>query len=392
MTSAPHYRSNLRDTFFQLFEVLDIGSTTLEKGPFASMDPATARASLEAAEKLAVDELQKSFAESDRVPLTLDKEGTVTIPPGLVASYEAFYDAGANLLALPEAYGGLGAPPSVTWAAFELAVGANPAIAFYVFGTVIARTIDRHGTDAQKKRFIQTIVDRRWGGSMVLTEPDAGSDVGAGRTKARHIEGDLYEIEGTKRFITNGDFHSVENIVHMVLARPEGAGGGTKGLSLFIVPKFWVNEDGSLGERNGAVVAKIEKKMGIKGSATCEMVFGDGKPARGLLLGNVHDGIRQMFHIIEQARKGRRHQEHVDALDGLSQCPRVRERADAGARSPSGHRQDLTAGEDHPPPRRSPHVDEPKGTRRRDARALPLYRVGARPGRAPRRPRREGGR
>jgi len=302
MTSALHYKSNLRDTFFQLFEVLDVGATTLGKGPFASMDAETARAAIEGAHKLAVSELQKSFVESDRVPLTLDANGNVGVPQGLKDAYKAFYDNGANLLTVPEEHGGLGAPPSIAWACFEFVAAANAPLAFYLFGSFVARTIARLGTEAQKKRFIPGLLEKRWGGSMVLTEPEAGSDVGAGRTKARQIDGELYEIEGTKRFITNGDFDAVENIVHMVLARPEGAGAGTKGLSLFIVPKFWVNEDGSLGERNGAFVTKIEKKMGIKGSATCEMVFGDGKPARGLLCGNVHDGIRQMFHVIEQAR------------------------------------------------------------------------------------------
>jgi len=137
---------------------------------------------------------------------------------------------------------------------------------------------------------------------MVLTEPDAGSDVGAGRAKAKQIEGDLYEIEGVKRFITNGDFDACENIVHLVLARPEGAGPGTKGLSMFIVPKFWVNDDGSLGERNGAFCTNIEHKMGLKGSSTCEMTFGEKIPCRGVLVGGVHNGIRQMFHVIEHAR------------------------------------------------------------------------------------------
>jgi alkylation response protein AidB-like acyl-CoA dehydrogenase len=138
----------------------------------------------------------------------------------------------------------------------------------------------------------------------VLTEPGAGSDVGAGTTKARPVSGDVWELEGVKRFITNGDFDYPENIVHMVLARPEGAGPGTKGLSLFIVPKYWVNEDGSLGERNGAVVTKVEHKMGLKGSATCELTLGDSTTCRGLLLGEVHDGIAQMFHVIEYARMG----------------------------------------------------------------------------------------
>jgi alkylation response protein AidB-like acyl-CoA dehydrogenase len=149
---------------------------------------------------------------------------------------------------------------------------------------------------------VRNVIDRRWGGSMVLTEPDAGSDVGAGRTKARHVRGDEWELEGVKRFITNGDFNGPENIVHLVLARPEGAAGGTKGLSMFIVPKFWVEEDGSLGARNGVYCTNVEKKMGIKGSATCEMTFGERHPARGLLVGDVHEGIRQMFLMIEHAR------------------------------------------------------------------------------------------
>lgn len=302
MSSELHFKSNLRDTLFQLFEVLEIQDTSLGKGPFAAMDEATAREALKATEKLCTTELQKGFAESDRTPLELDAEGNVRLPECLKRGYELFYDAQAHLLTMPEHMGGMGAPSSLGWAAFEFIAGANAPLAFYLFGPFAARTIDRHGTDEQKQRFIEPLLERRWGGSMVLTEPDAGSDVGVGRTKAREAAGGIWEIEGTKRFITNGDFDVPENIVHLVLARPEGAAGGTKGLSLFLVPKFWVNEDGSLGERNGVVVSKLEKKMGIKGSATCELVFGDGKPARGLLVGNVHDGIRQMFHVIEQAR------------------------------------------------------------------------------------------
>lgn len=302
MTSELHYKSNLRDTYFHLFEVLEVQSSSLGKGPYASMDEATAREALKASEKLATAELQKSFAVSDRVPLELDAQGNVLLPEALKRGYDAFYDAGAHLLTVPEHMGGMGAPPSVGWAAFEFVAGASAPLAFYLFGTFAARTIDRHGTPEQKKRFIEPLLEKRWGGSMVLTEPDAGSDVGVGRTKAREAAGGVWEIEGTKRFITNGDFDGPENLVHLVLARPEGAKGGTKGLSLFLVPKFWVNEDGTLGERNGVVVSKLEKKMGIKGSATCELVFGDPKPARGVLLGNVHDGIRQMFHVIEQAR------------------------------------------------------------------------------------------
>jgi hypothetical protein len=171
-----------------------------------------------------------------------------------------------------------------------------------VIGNHMVKLIDAHGTPSQKQRYVQNMLDGHWGDTMVLTEPGAGSDVGAGTTRARHVAGDEYLLEGVKRFITNGDFDHPKNIVHMVLARPEGAGPGTKGLSLFIVPKYWVEADGSLGARNGAVVTKVEHKMGLRGSATCDLTLGDGAPCRGLLLGEVHRGIAQMFHVIEYAR------------------------------------------------------------------------------------------
>ena len=283
--------------------MLDVGKTSLGHAPFASMDEGSAKDALKGLEALATGELATGFAETDRVPLKLDAHGNVTLPDALKRNLKAYYDGEWHRLDVPEHLGGLGAPPSVRWAGFELVAGAHAALGFYLFGMVIATILDRIGTADQKRRFVGNIVEKRWGGSMVLTEPDAGSDVGSGTTKAKKV-GDVWEIEGVKRFITNGDFDSAENIVHLVLARPEGAAPGTKGLSMFIVPKFWVNEDGTLGERNGVFCTNLEKKMGIKGSATCEMTFGDGKPARGLLVGEVHDGIRQMFHVIEQARMG----------------------------------------------------------------------------------------
>ncbi len=302
MSTSLHYKANLRDIYFNLFEDLRIQDTTLGKGEFADMDEQTAREALAALEKLCTEEMCKSFVDSDRIPLTLDGDGNVTLPPSLSAAMRTFYEQGWHLFELPTRLGGYGAPPSVIWAGFELQVGANPAMAFYLFGGYIARTIDRLGTERQKARYVQNMVDGGWGGCMVLTEPDAGSDVGAGRSKAKHIEGDVWELEGVKRFITNGDYDGPDNIVHLVLARPEGAGPGTRGLSMFIVPKYWVNEDGSLGERNGAYVTNIEKKMGLKGSATCELTMGDRGPCRGLLVGDEHAGIRQMFTVIEHAR------------------------------------------------------------------------------------------
>jgi len=298
-----HYKSNLRDVFFNLFEFLDIGKEVLGKPPFASMDEQTARDTLKAYDEFARTQLDLSFADADRKGLGFDGKGNVTLPASLLKDMEAVYAAGWDRLPLPESMGGVGAPPSVAYAQFEMTAGANPALGYYLFGPVIARTIDRLGTDAQKKRFVNAIVEGGWGGTMVLTEPDAGSDVGAGRTRAKPVGNGVWEIEGTKRFITNGDYDYPDNIVHLVLARPEGAGPGTKGLSMFIVPKFWVDEDGKqTTERNGVYATAVEKKMGIKASATCEMTFGADVPARGLLVGEVHEGIRQMFHVIEHAR------------------------------------------------------------------------------------------
>ncbi len=297
-----HYKSNLRDIEFNLFEVLKVQSASFGHAPFADMTEETAREALRGLEKLATTKLAESFVDADRNPTQLMPDGTVRIPESIKRSLDAFYADQWESLELPPHMGGIGAPPSVLWSAMELLAGSNPVLTFYLFGTFIARIIDRLGTPSQKARFLPQMTEKRWGGAMVLTEPDAGSDVGAGRTKARHVGGDMWEIEGVKRFITNGDYDYVDNVVHLVLARPEGAGPGTKGLSLFIVPKFWVNEDGSIGERNGMRVSGLEKKMGLKSSATCEMTYGDSGPCRGLLMGEVHDGIRQMFHVIEQAR------------------------------------------------------------------------------------------
>jgi len=304
MTAAGHFHPNLRDIFFNLFEVLDIERTSLGQGPFVTLDGDAAREALTGLCDFAQEHFAPSFAEGDRVGLQFDGQGNVTLPPSMTAGLNAYYKDGWNKLELPEHLGGYGAPPSVAWAAFELMAGANAAITFYLLGNFHARVIDALGTPSQKQRYVNNILEKHWGGTMVLTEPDAGSDVGAGTTKATHVAGDEYLLEGVKRFITNGDFDQPENIVHMVLARPVGHGPGTKGLSMFIVPKFWVEADGSLGARNGAVVTQIEHKMGIKASATCELTLGATTPCRGLLVGEVHEGIAQMFQIIEYARMG----------------------------------------------------------------------------------------
>ena len=292
-----HYKSNLRDIEFNLFEVFKV-QEYFGRGAFSHMDEETARGLLSEVERLATGPFADGFVEGDRVPLKLE-DGDVTVPEGISKALDAYFEGGWHQMNLPEHLGGFGSSPSLTWAATAMLVGANPAALLYCAGPFFAAIADELVTEEQRERWIKPWVSKQWGATMVLTEPDAGSDVGAGRTKAVDNGDGTWSISGVKRFITNGDFDWPENIIHLALARPEGAGPGTKGLSLFIVPKFWVNEDGSLGERNPAVVTNVEDKMGIKASSTCEVTFDD---ARGVLVGEVHDGIAQMFKVIEYAR------------------------------------------------------------------------------------------
>ncbi|GAA1592078.1 MULTISPECIES: acyl-CoA dehydrogenase [Kribbella] len=302
-----HYKSNLRDIEFNLLEVLGRGDV-LGQGPYAEMDVDTAREVLAEVDRLAKHELAESFAEADRNPPVFDPEAhEVRMPEAFKKSYHAYMDAEWFKLELPAELGGQPTPPSLRWAAAELVLGANPPVHMYAAGPNFAHVLWRNGTERDKK-IAHHIIERGWGATMVLTEPDAGSDVGAGRTKATLQDDGSWHIEGVKRFITSGEHDMTENIIHLVLARPqgvEGVGGpGTKGLSLFVVPKYDFDlETGELtGERNGAFVTNVEKKMGIKVSTTCEVTFGDGIPAKGWLLGEVHDGIAQMFQVIEYAR------------------------------------------------------------------------------------------
>ncbi|GAA1548189.1 acyl-CoA dehydrogenase [Kribbella hippodromi] len=305
-----HYKSNLRDIEFNLLEVLG-RADVLGQGPYAEMDVDTAREVLAEVDRLAKHELAESFVDADRNPPVFDPDThEVRMPEAFKKSYHAYMDAEWFKLELPPELGGQPTPPSLRWAAAELVLGANPPVHMYAAGPNFAHVLWRNGTDRDKK-IAHHIIERGWGATMVLTEPDAGSDVGAGRTKATLQNDGSWHIEGVKRFITSGEHDLTENIVHLVLARPqgvEGAGGpGTKGLSLFVVPKYDFDlETGELtGERNGAYVTNVEKKMGIKVSTTCELTFGDtnlGGPAKGWLLGEVHDGIAQMFQVIEYAR------------------------------------------------------------------------------------------
>ena len=299
-----HYKSNVRDQVFNLFEVFGIDKA-LGEGQFADLDVDTAREMLDEMSRLAAGPIADSFAEGDRNPPTFDPSTfSVTLPEAFKKSVRAVLDAGWDRVGLDEALGGTPTPKALMWALNEHILGANPAVWMYAGGAGFANIFYHLATEEQKKWAVLA-AERGWGSTMVLTEPDAGSDVGAGRTKAVKQEDGSWHIEGVKRFITSGDSGDLfENIFHLVLARPEGAGPGTKGLSLFFVPKFLFDfETGEPGERNGVYVTNVEHKMGLKVSATCELSLGQhDKPAVGWLVGEVHEGIAQMFDVIEQAR------------------------------------------------------------------------------------------
>jgi alkylation response protein AidB-like acyl-CoA dehydrogenase len=298
-----HYTANLRDLEFNLFEFLDT-KDRFGTGPFEQMDVETARGVLSEIRRIAEGPVAASFADADRNPPVFDPAtNSVTLPESFKKSVQAINDGEWYRLDLPEHLGGFGAPHVLTWAAFEMILGANPAAFMYGSGAAFAAILDEVG-NAEQKHLAEIMLEKGWGATMVLTEPDAGSDVGAGLTKAVQQPDGSWHITGVKRFITSAEHDLSDNIIHLVLARPEGAKAGTKGLSLFVVPKFHYDpQTGELGERNGAYVTNVEKKMGLKVSTTCELTFGATEvPAKGWLVGDVHDGIAQMFKVIEHAR------------------------------------------------------------------------------------------
>src|SRR4051794_16515108 len=298
-----HYTANLRDLEFNLFEFLDT-KDRFGTGPFEQMDAGTARGGLAEIRRLAEGPVAESSAAADRHPPVFDPAThSVTLPESFKKSVQAINDGEWYRLDLPEHLGGFGAPHVLTWAAFEMILGANPAAFMYGSGAAFAAILDEVGNEEQK-HLAEIMLEKGWGATMVLTEPDAGSDVGAGLTKAAQQPDGSWHITGVKRFIPSAEHDLSDNIIHLVLARPEGAKAGTKGLSLFVVPKFHYDaQTGELGQRNGVYVTNVEKKMGLKVSTTCELTFGDGPvPAQGWLVGDVHDGIAQMFRVIEYAR------------------------------------------------------------------------------------------
>ncbi|WGV14568.1 acyl-CoA dehydrogenase C-terminal domain-containing protein [Fuscovulum ytuae] len=295
----PSYTAPIKDMQFVLHDVLNVTASDIPG--YADLDAGFTAAVLEEAGKLATDVLAPLNAVGDREGCRLEN-GVVRTPAGFKAAFEQLKEGGWTALDCDPDYGGQGLPYLMGTAVGEIFVAANMALNMYQGLTHGAYSaIHAHGTDAQKATYLPKMVSCDWTGTMNLTEPHCGTDLGMMRTKAEPQADGSYKITGQKIFISAGEHDMAENIIHLVLAKAPGGGEGTKGISLFIVPKFLVNADGSLGQRNALSVGKIEEKMGIHGNATCVMNY-DG--ATGYLLGELHKGMRAMFTMMNEARIG----------------------------------------------------------------------------------------
>ncbi|MBK9261719.1 MAG: acyl-CoA dehydrogenase [Polyangiaceae bacterium] len=297
------YRADLREMKFLLFDQFRLGDL-LEKPPYEAWGLNEASMVLDQTYKFACDVLGPLNTLGDRVGCRLEN-GKVITPEGFKSAYDQMYEAGLKGVGVDPEWGGQGAPQGLTILVEELMAGANPAFCMYGgLARGVAEVLHVFGTARQKSLLLGKLYGGTWGGTMCLTEPHAGSDVGAARTTAKKIDGNRYKISGTKIFITGGDHDLAENIIHLVLARVDNAPPGTKGLSLFIVPKIRVNEDGTLDKPNDVGVGAIEHKMGINGSATCVLNFGaESDDCIGELVGEVENaGMAQMFRLMNGAR------------------------------------------------------------------------------------------
>jgi alkylation response protein AidB-like acyl-CoA dehydrogenase len=290
-----------RDQDFVIWEQMN-GEAYLKAGPYSGYDRKMCDMIITEARTLAVKEVLPTLAEGDRIGLRYEN-GAVRVPECFRRAFDLILEGGWNNLGVIEAMGGQGAPPFIAATAAEYFMAANYGLFVYTtMGNGTADMIHKFGTLEQKTLYVEKLTSAEWGGTMLLTEPDAGSDVGALTTKAVKNPDGTYTITGNKIFITNGEFDLVENIIHPVLARIEGDPPGTKGISIFIVPKFFVNPDGTLGERNDITCEGIEHKHGITSSATCSMTLGAKGKCIGFLLGQERKGMNIMFHMINGAR------------------------------------------------------------------------------------------
>jgi alkylation response protein AidB-like acyl-CoA dehydrogenase len=297
----PTYSAPVRDTLFVLNNVLDIGRYSNLPG-FANASPDLIEAILEEAGRFCEEVLQPLNRVGDEVGCKRNDDGSVTAPPGFKEAYKQFCEAGWPTLTVPEEYGGQGLPQTVGTAVSEYILSANHSFEMYqgLTSGAIASLLVK-GSDELKQKYIPNMATGQWTGTMNLTEPHCGTDLGLLKTRAEPNPDGSYSITGTKIFISSGEHDLSENIIHLVLAKITGAPDNVKGISLFVVPKFLVNEDGSLGERNPVSCGALEKKMGIHGNATCVMHY-DG--AKGWLVGEPEKGLQAMFIMMNAARLG----------------------------------------------------------------------------------------
>ena len=292
-----------RDQEFVLHEMLNVAGLS-EHEKFADFNKKTIDMVVKEARNLAVKEVLPTAGESDEQGCKLEN-GQVTAPECFKRPYKLFCEGEWIAMADDPKYGGQGMPKVLSIAAGEMFTGANCGFMMYPGLTHgAAKMIEEFGTQEQIDLFLEKMYTGQWGGTMCLTEPEAGSDVGALTSTAVKNDDGTYTITGNKIFISGGDHDLTENIIHPVLARIEGAPAGTKGISLFIVPKIWVNEDGTLGEDNDVVCTGIEEKMGIHGNSTCSLAFGGKGKCRGTLLGEANKGMKAMFLMMNEARLG----------------------------------------------------------------------------------------
>ena len=295
----PSFSAPVKDLQFVLHDVLQVSTSTIPG--YSDLDAGFTAAVLEEAGKVATEVLAPLNAVGDREGCVLEN-GVVRTPAGFDAAFKAMKEGGWTALDADPAYGGQGLPYLIGTAVGEIFVAANMAFNMYQGLTHGAYSaIHAHGTEAQKTTYLPKMVSCDWTGTMNLTEPHCGTDLGLMRTRAEPQPDGSYKITGSKIFISAGEHDLAENIIHLVLAKAPGGGEGTKGISLFIVPKYLVNPDGSLGARNAVAVGSIEHKMGIHGNSTCVMNY-DG--ATGWLLGDLHKGMRAMFTMMNEARLG----------------------------------------------------------------------------------------
>ncbi|MCA9657072.1 MAG: acyl-CoA dehydrogenase [Myxococcales bacterium] len=304
--SSTKYTADLNDIRFALFDQLGVHEKMGDIAPYAELDREIYEATLAEAKRIAEEVLGPINAVGDRQGCKVDDDGNVTTPTGFKQAWQTLADGGWISVSAPVDYGGGGLPFPLATAISEMFCGSSTAFTMYPGLTAgAARVLLHHGDPATRELYATKMFSGEWGGTMCLTESGAGSSVGDNRCKAIPTDEEgVYLLEGEKIFISGGDQDLTENIIHLVLARTPDSGPGTKGLSLFMVPKFLIGEDGSLGERNGAHVLRIEHKMGINGSATCTLGLGAKMPCKGWLIGQERQGIELMFMMMNEARIG----------------------------------------------------------------------------------------